>query len=149
MSTSFLKEWMMMAQRVSGAACACAATADLRICAMSGLDETALKSTSFTNFVTETLSSALQQGQPIFTNNLIRDADEAPTTNTHLSEMRFVVAIPLADLGAIYLDQPVRVGVISRQMVQKLHAFGLRALADEAMLNASSTALEALFMVGG
>jgi len=148
MSEAFLREWMAMAQHVSGAERACAATADLRICALSGLDEAVLKASNFADFVTETLRGALQQGQPIFTNNLIRDMDQAPTTNTNLSEMRFVVAIPLAALGAVYLDQPIRMGVISREVVQKLHAFGLRALADEGLLEASSAALETVFLGG-
>ena len=148
MSEAFLREWMAMAQHVSGAERACAATADLRICALSGLDEAALKSSNFADFVTETLRSALQQGQPVFTNNLIRDMDQAPATNTHLSEMRFVVAIPLAVLGAVYLDQPIRMGVISREVVQKLHAFGLRAVDNEALLEAPSAVLEAAFLGG-
>ncbi|MCS6836684.1 MAG: hypothetical protein NZ750_11800 [Anaerolineae bacterium] len=148
MSKAFLKEWMVMVQRISGAERACAVTADLHICAVSGLDEAALKSSNFVDFITETLRSALQQGQPVFTNNLIRDMDQAPTTNTHLSEMRFVVAIPLVGVGAVYLDQPIRMGVISRQVVQKLYDFGLRALTDEALLSASSAALESAFASG-
>jgi len=145
MSEAFLREWMEMARRVSGAERACAATPDLRIYALSALDESALKAPSFAEFVTETLRSALRQGQPVFTNNLIRDMAQAPTTNTNLSDMRFVVAIPLAEVGVIYLDQPIRMGVISRELVHKLHAFGLRAVADEALSSASSEALEAHF----
>ncbi len=132
MSINFLIQFVEVARRVSGAERAFAVTPDLQVCAYSQMDEAALSQTKFREFALEAVRSAYQQNQPLFTNNLIQDMAQAPTTNTNLAEMRFVVALPIAGVGAIYLDQPIRQGVIARDKVERLHAFALEALAGEA-----------------
>jgi hypothetical protein len=63
---------------------------------------------------------ALATGEPLITNNLIRDPAQAPITNTSFGNLRIVVIIPVPNVGAIYLDQPVRNGVIAQKTVERL-----------------------------
>lgn len=131
MSVKFLSQFVEVARRISGAERAFAITPDGQVCAYSQMDDSPFSQAPFRDFALETLRSAYQKNQPIFTNNLIQDMAQAPTTNTNLGEMRFVVALPIQEVGAIYLDQPIRNGVIARDKVERLHAFALRALAGE------------------
>lgn len=131
MSLNFLAHFTELARRVTGAERAFAVTADLQVCGYSAMDESALKAGDLRDFAFKTLQEAIRTQEAIFTNNLIHDMTQAPTTNTNLGTMRFVVALPVPPSGAIYLDQPIRSGVIAREAVEKLHSFAQRALLSE------------------
>ena len=48
-----------------------------------------------------------------------------------IADLRAVVAIPLASMGALYLDQPIRQGIISRESIDRVQEFALRLIVEE------------------
>jgi hypothetical protein len=70
--------------------------------------------------ITSALQRALQSGQPVIANNVIKDSDETPKTNVSFESLRGIVVLPIAGQGAIYLDRLVKKGIIERDKVDKL-----------------------------
>lgn len=66
------------------------------------------------------MREALDKGEPVLSNNMIRDPQDAPTTNVHLGGLRMILAVPLRGHGAIYLDKPIKQGVFERDTVARL-----------------------------
>lgn len=71
-------------------------------------------------FVGKLLKQALDTSQPILTNNMITDPSQAPTTNTNFSNLRVVVVLPIPNHGIIYLDQKIKTGIFTREVLRKL-----------------------------
>lgn len=94
------------------------------------------------------LEKAIQTGKIEIGNDAILSA-QAPNTNTNMSDIRGVVIIPIEGHGALYLDQPIRVGIIPRFTVDKiaqlLHEYA-QGLVTEADL---PTRLKAIFPFKG
>ncbi|MFZ4827317.1 MAG: hypothetical protein ACOYLB_08170 [Phototrophicaceae bacterium] len=65
------------------------------------------------------LEKAIQSGKIEIGNDAILSA-QAPSTNTNMSDIRGVIIIPIEGQGALYLDQPIRVGIIPRFTVDKI-----------------------------
>ncbi len=66
------------------------------------------------------LRQAMESGEIGVGNNAVIDSTQAPTTNTNFNNLRGFVIIPIQGIGAVYVDRPVRKGVVSREKVIKL-----------------------------
>jgi hypothetical protein len=51
------------------------------------------------------------------------DPAKAPITNQSFPKLRFVVVLPVKDVGAICLDQSLRAGVTTKDKVDRLTVF--------------------------
>lgn len=120
MSTAFLSEFMKLAQAMTRAERSVAVDVEFHTQDTINIEESVLASTDFTDMVASATASALEKGEAVITNNMITDPNKAPETNIHLSNLRLVVALPLAGYGAVYLDQSVRQGVFERDAIDKL-----------------------------
>jgi len=120
MSDTFVSNFMRAAVYVTGMERALAVNTELDILDSVNLREEDIQSERFTGV--EAIQRAFNSEQYVITNNLKLDPAEAPTTNTNFSDLRVVVALPLAGHGAIYLDQPLRNGMVPRENVEKLMA---------------------------
>lgn len=83
------------------------------------LKETELQEARFQTIATQSMRSALENGLPLVTNNIIPDIKDAPDTNTNFSDLRVVVVIPVQGYGALYLDQHIRYGMIPYDMINR------------------------------
>lgn len=126
MSASFLSNFMRFSLQATGAERGLACDTDLSIIDQVNLDQADVMSDKFTGM--ETMRRALEEGKAIITNNAVMDPALAPVTNTNFSNLRVVVVIPLTNCGAIYLDQPIRRGIIAKDIVNKLASLGSYAL---------------------
>jgi hypothetical protein len=88
------------------------------------LNDETRQSPRFNLLMSVAVRRSLDTNEAIITNNVVTSAAEAPLTNTSFSDLRMVVAIPLEGLGAIYMDKPVKQGIIPRQMVDTLYEVG-------------------------
>jgi hypothetical protein len=122
MSASFISNFMHFSLQATGAERGLACDTELSIVDQANLDQADVMSDKFTGFAS--MQRALEQGEPIITNNAVMDPAMAPVTNTNFSNLRIVVVIPLINCGAIYLDQPIRRGIIPKPVVNKLFNLG-------------------------
>jgi len=131
MGKAFLATFAQFVHTVTGAARGMAVDAELKAVALLDIDEADLQNDDFNTLAAEVMAQAMKDGEAIITNNMITDPDMAPVTNTNFTDLRIIVAMPVGDLGAIYIDQPVRSGVISNEQVNSLIAFAQQLVADE------------------
>jgi hypothetical protein len=120
MSTILLSSFMHLALQKTRAERALVADNELAIVDMINLEQADIMSDSFLGI--ETIRQALDSGEPIVTNNAVTSVSNAPLTNTNFSNLRVVVVIPVADYGAVYLDQPIRNGIIPKDTIDRLMA---------------------------
>jgi hypothetical protein len=71
-------------------------------------------------FMQSLVSKALSQGQLVLSNNTFTDPSQAPTTNIGINNLRIYVVLPIPNVGAIFLDQAIGVGVVPRQTIDIL-----------------------------
>ncbi len=109
---------MRLALQKTGADRAMATDGNLSIVATINLEQADLLSSQFAGI--EAIRQALDEGEPIITNNAVMDPTRAPVTNTNFSNLRVVVVIPVEEYGAVYLDQHIRKGVIPKEVVNRL-----------------------------
>ena len=93
---------------------------DLAVQKARNMDSALLESEDFMDFTNGCLREALDSGDTVFTNNVITDLSEAPTTNTNFSNLRVIVALPIDTKGAIYIDQHIKNGVIHKEIIEKI-----------------------------
>lgn len=120
MSTSFLEIFLYAARSITQAERGMAVDKDMQVLGTVNLDRTVMESPTFSDFANTCLRQAMQEGSAVITNNTITNPSEAPTTNTNFADLRVVVALPVVDYGAIYLDQHIRDGIVDRATVEKL-----------------------------
>lgn len=142
MSATFLVNFMRLALQKTGAERAMAADGNLSIVATMNLEQADLLSPQFTGI--EVIRQALDEGEPIITNNAVMDPERAPVTNTSFSNLRVVVVIPVEEYGAVYLDQHIRMGVIPKEVVNRLWMVAGQA-ANNRQTDISLDELEALY----
>jgi hypothetical protein len=106
------------------------------------LQEDDIQSERFTGV--EAIQRAFNSEQYVITNNLKLDPAEVPTTNTNFSDLRVVVALPLAGHGAVYLDQPLRNGMVPRENVEKLMALAEQVI-EQDNIELDASALVAIY----
>jgi hypothetical protein len=63
------------------------------------------------------LRHAIETQESLIGNNFTTDA---PDTNTNVMDLRVAVVLPVSGTGAIYLDKPVRQGVITKSVIDRL-----------------------------
>lgn len=118
MDAEFLSKFMRTSKEITGAERCLSVDPDLQV-----LDAINLDISTPSNIATVArtcLTQAMETGQVVITNNIITDPSQAPVTNTNFSDLRVVVAIPIGRIGAVYLDQHIRRGIIPRETTEKL-----------------------------
>jgi hypothetical protein len=120
---------MRLALEKTGAERALVTDNELAIVDMVNLEQADIMSETFTGI--EIMRQALETGEAIITNNAVSSVSNAPLTNTSFSNLRVVVVIPIAEVGAVYLDQPIRSGIIPKETIDRLVAVGLFIADDE------------------
>jgi hypothetical protein len=120
MSEVFLSSFMRTVREVTRAERCLAVDQAFSVCDRHNVPDDILESSAFSELVIAVVTDALQHGEAIITNNLIRESSEMPNTNIHLTDLRMVVVIPVGKLGAIYIDQHIRHGVFQREVIEKL-----------------------------
>lgn len=118
MNALFLSTFLRVALQQTGAERGMACDADLKIIELVNMDQQDVLSDRFTGF--ETMKKAFRNGQAVITNNAVMDPALAPVTNTNFSNLKVVVVIPVQQSGAVYLDQPIRQGIFSKDIVDRL-----------------------------
>ncbi len=141
MNEAFLSKLLRVARQVTMAERGMAVNTELAVLERVNIDQTTLQDRAFMNFANLWLQRAIDEEQTIITNNIITDVSQAPTTNTNFSNLRVAVVIPVRGVGAVYLDQHIRHGVIPRdiidrltQMVNQVQDSGNEEISEEQML---------------
>lgn len=129
MSSSLLSNFLRVALEKTGAERGLAADSDMAIIDTVNLDQADIMSQAFMGI--ETIRQALDSGEAIITNNAVTSLSDAPVTNTSFSNLRVVVVIPVGEYGAVYLDQPIRNGIIPKETVDRLMALGEKVTRDQ------------------
>lgn len=144
MTESFVTKFLQVAREITSAERGMAVDTDMKIQSLINLDEATLKAPRFSTLAEVTLRQAIDENAPILTNNIVTTPEEAPRTNTTFSDLRVVVAIPIPDMGAVYLDQHIRQGVIHREVIDRLSTM-VRQVIAEGQTNLSKDELVALY----
>lgn len=131
MGAEFLSNFMRVAHTLTRAERSLALDADINVHGNIDIDDALLKSSEFIELLETSVTTAIADKKAIISNNLIKDADDAPNTNVHLHDLRMVVAIPLGTLGAVYLDQHIRNGVFERDVIDKLTKLAHHVIENE------------------
>ena len=131
MSAEFLSNFMRAAYTITRAQRSLAIDAELNTVDNIDVEESLLQSEEFIEMLTESVTTAMQTDAATISNNLIKNADDAPNTNVHLHDLRMVVTLPLGTIGAVYLDQHIRNGVFERTVIEGLIEMGRKVLANE------------------
>jgi hypothetical protein len=129
MSSTLLSNFMRLALEKTGAERALVTDNNLAIVDTVNLEQADIMAETFLGI--EIIRQALDAGEAIITNNAVSSVSNAPLTNTSFSNLRVVVVIPIAELGAVYLDQPIRGGIIPKETVDRLMAVGMFIADDE------------------
>jgi hypothetical protein len=144
MTEQFLKRFLNMACVTTGAERALSVNEQLEVVDRFNVDESLLSDTVFWPLTSKLLQQAHETGEPILTNNMIQDPSQAPTTNTNFSSLRVIVVLPIAGHGIIYLDQKIKTGVFTREVLRKLTAT-LNQVTEAQRIDISEEALRALY----
>ena len=115
-NTSLLASLMQIAIQQTGADRAMVCDTHLSIVGSVNLEQSDILSERLTDVVQKAITS----GQPVITNNAVRDAADAPHTKTNFDNLRGVVVIPVVGIGALYLDRPLKQGIIAKTTVNRL-----------------------------
>jgi hypothetical protein len=126
----FMEHFMNAARSITRVERGMVVDLDLQVLAAINLDQSTLDSPQFVHLATAALRKALEGNEPLITNNIIGDIQDAPTTNTNFSDLRVIVALPLKGYGALYLDQHIRYGIIPREVIDRLMCLVNRVFPD-------------------
>ncbi len=126
MNTSLLASLMQIAIQQTGADRAMVCDTHLAIVDSVNLEQADMLS----EHLTDIIQKAIASGQPLITNNAVRDAANAPLTKTNFDNLRGVVVIPVAGVGALYLDRPLKQGIIAKNTVNRLMKVAEQAAKD-------------------
>ncbi|MEQ8672819.1 MAG: hypothetical protein RLP44_26390 [Aggregatilineales bacterium] len=131
MDNNFLENLLTAVIEITDAERGLAVSEDLTVQRINNIDETVLDSSEFMDFANSCMQQALDTQNAVVTNNIITDISDAPTTNTNFSNLRVIVALPIKGHGAIYVDQHIRNGVISKEVTDKVMQLVNRLLDDQ------------------
>ncbi len=115
-NTSLLASLMQIAIQQTGADRAMVCDTHLAVVGSVNLEQAEILSERLTDVVQKAIAS----GQPVITNNAVKDAADAPHTKTNFDNLRGVVVIPIAEVGALYLDRPLKQGIIAKTTINRL-----------------------------
>ena len=142
MSDKFLSRLMYFAYRTTGTQRAMAVNDKGDVVASENLTEQ-VKDPEFSGF--KNIEQAYAAGEvPHITNNMILDPDLAPNTNTNFANLHLVVVFPFEGIGAVYIDQHVRKGVVSTQVVERIMRMATE-LVESGRLNVSEDEMATLY----
>jgi hypothetical protein len=142
MTDSFLSAFMHLAKQKTGAERGLALNNELAIVDLVNLEQVDVMSAKFTGL--ETARQAMESGEAIITNNAVLDPARAPVTNTSFSNLKVVVVIPVPGYGAVYLDQPIKRGIFSKEIVDRLAWVAAQAIQLD-QTGSSAGQLDALY----
>ena len=125
-NTSLLASFMQIAIQQTGADRAMVCDTHLAVVGSVNLEQTDILSER----LTEVVQKAITSGQPVITNNAVKDAANAPLTKTNFDNLRGIVVIPVMGVGALYLDRPLKQGIIAKNTVLRLMKVGEQAAKD-------------------
>ena len=131
MTTSLLASFMQIAIQQTGADRAMVCDAHLAVVGSVNLEQADILS----EHLTDVVQKAIASGQPVITNNAVKDASSAPVTKTNFDNLRGIVVIPVVGVGALYLDKPLKKGIIAKDKVNRL-----MKVAEEAVKAGQTTA---------
>lgn len=120
MDEKFLENLLFAAKKITQAERGMVVNNTLDVLKSINLEQAVMQSSDFSELANRCLRQAMDGGEAIITNNIITDPSEAPTTNTNFADLRVVVAFPIGIIGAVYLDKPIRDGVIPKKTTEKL-----------------------------
>jgi len=120
MTSALLENLMIVARDLTQAERGVIVDKDLNILKLENVDTAFLESNEYIKFAKVNLQQAIVNNEAIIGNNVIQDMSAAPTTNTNFANLRMALVLPVAGHGAIYLDRPIRSGVISKNTVDRL-----------------------------
>lgn len=120
MTNALLENLMVVARDLTQAERGVIVDKDLNILKLENVDTAFLESNDYLKFATLNLRQAISTNEAIIGNNVIQDMSAAPTTNTNFANLRMALVLPVAGYGAIYLDRPIRSGIISKITVDRL-----------------------------
>jgi len=148
MTRAFLINFMQAAKSVSSAERCLVVDRELEVIDYDNIDEDTLYSKDFQNVVVASIQEALKNDDVVLTNNRITDPAQAPTTNTNYTDLRVVVALPIGKIGALYMDQHIRVGIMPKPMIDRLANLA-NHLIDNNLLDASVDEIKSLYKEQG
>lgn len=125
-NTSLLASLLQIAIQQTGADRAMVCDTHLAVVGSVNLDQAEILSERLTDVVQKAIAS----GQPVITNNAVKDAANAPLTKTNFDNLRGVVAIPVVGVGALYLDRPLKQGIIAKNTINRLMKVAEQAVKD-------------------
>ena len=120
MNEQFLQNLLQVAKQVTQAERGIAVNLNLDVLKAINLEKSIMQSSEFSEFANSCLRQAIDTSEAVITNNIITDPSQAPTTNTNFADLRVIVALPVTESGAVYLDKPIRDGVIPKKTTEKL-----------------------------
>ena len=144
MSTTFLETFLHVAMKITHADRGMSVDGDMQIINSVKVTQEDLESELFIKCAMNSLQDAMDSGEAIITNNVIADISDAPTTNTNFSDLRIVVTIPVEGIGAIYFDKAIRVGIITKQAIEKLSRL-VAHIQDNQLEDSSEEELRSLY----
>jgi len=122
MDTQLLENLMVVARDITQAERGVVVDAELNILKLDNADTAFLESNDYTKFAVSNLRQAIIANEAIIGNNVVQDLAAAPITNTNFANLRMALILPVIGHGAIYLDRPIRNGVIQKVTVDRLMA---------------------------
>lgn len=120
MSVTFLTNLLHIAREVTESDRGFSVDTDLKVHEHINISEETITTELLKGVARDQLSQAMFTNKTLITNNIITDITEAPNTNTNFSNLRIVVVLPVEKVGAVYIDQSVRSGIIKRDIVERL-----------------------------
>ncbi len=123
MSADFVAKILHVTLNITGADRGLAVTPDLQLIEAINLTQETIDNPAFRTLAEDTLRQSLEAGEPVITNNMVTNPENAPVTNTTFSELRAIVTFPVGKLGAVYLDQRLRYGIIDRNTLDTVITF--------------------------
>lgn len=142
--SSFLNRFLVFAGRVAAAERGFVTDTGLNYIDRVNLSDATLQEERFSKVAAKVMQESLEKGTVVITNNVIIDPEQAPVTNTSFSDLRMVAAVPLGGIGILYLDRPIKLGIISRDVLERIMAFGNRLIETE-QTELDVPTMEALF----
>lgn len=130
MDTQLLENLMVVARDITQAERGVVVDAELNILKLDNADTAFLESNDYTKFAVSNLRQAISTNEAIIGNNVVQDLAAAPITNTNFANLRMALILPVTGHGAIYLDRPIRNGVIQKVTVDRLMAL-IKAVLSE------------------
>lgn len=127
--SSILSVVMRVAKDVTHAERGMAVTSDLTVIDIENMTTDMVEDEAFQTVALKSLSKAMETNQSVLTNNIITDPKQAPVTNTNFTDLRVIVALPVQEEGAIYLDQHIRDGMFQRDTIDRLNRMVVEMLA--------------------